>query len=131
MRVFAARFTRSKSHLYGLLVSASALLSSSGCASSPRKPCPSEAWAGKCKLRSVTKVEEREMPMPYVVYEAIYSPQPDVAHPQFTPNDVVMRFGTPAVHEFALVDHLRQQQEVACHAAAAPVTCLPEKAIAD
>jgi outer membrane protein OmpA-like peptidoglycan-associated protein len=82
-------------------------------------------------LRDLRKVEEREMPMPYVVYEAIYSPQANAEFPQFTPADVRIRFGTPAVHEFALVDHLKPQRIVACRAAAAPVTCLPEEVSAD
>ena len=102
-----------------------------GCAGAPPKQCPSEAWAGKCNQRDLRKVEEREMPMPYVVYEAIYTPQPNADYPQFTPADVRLRFGTPAVHEFALLDHLKPQQVVTCHAAAAPVTCLPEVATAD
>ena len=71
------------------------------------------------------------MPMPYVVYEAIYAPQPNADYPQFTPADVRLRFGTPAIHEFALLDHLKPQRIVACHAAAAPVTCLPEEVSAD
>lgn len=129
--MFAARITRSRVSGSLLLASAHALLLSSSCASSPHKPCPSEAWAGTCKLQAVTKVEEREMPMPYVVYEAIYAPQRNPEYPQFTPNDVVMRFGTPAVHEYALVNHLKQQQEVACRSPAAPVNCLPETATAD
>lgn len=82
-------------------------------------------------LHDVTKVEEREMPMPYVVYEAIYTPQANPEHPQFTPNDVRVRLGAPAVHEFALVDHLKQQQLVACHAASVPVSCLPGEVTAD
>ena len=71
------------------------------------------------------------MPMPYVVYEATYAPQPNREYPQFTPADVHLRFGTPAVNEFALVDHLRPQKLVACRAAAAPVTCLPEEVKAE
>ena len=104
-----------------------------GCASesSARKPCPSPAWAGKCIQRELKKVEEREMPMPYVVYEAIYTPEANAEYPQFTPGDVRVRFGTPAAREFALLDHLKPQREVPCHSAAAPVTCLPEAATAD
>ena len=111
----------------------SALWLSLGCASesSVRKPCPSEAWDGKCKLHGLTKVEEREMPMPYVVYEAIYTPEANADYPQFTPGDVRLRFGAPAVHEFALLDHLKQQQEVACRAPATPSTCLPGEVSAD
>jgi outer membrane protein OmpA-like peptidoglycan-associated protein len=109
----------------------SALWLSAGCAGSARKTCPSEAWAGQCKLHDLTKVEERELPMPYVVYEAIYTPQANADYPQFTPNDLRLRFGTPARHELALVDHLKQQQLVACHAAAAPVNCLPGEVTAE
>ncbi|HET7546018.1 MAG TPA: hypothetical protein VFK05_39385 [Polyangiaceae bacterium] len=122
---------RAKRHCSALLLSALSL--SSGCAGegSARKPCPSEAWVGKCKLHDLTKVEERELPMPYVVYEAIYTPQANSEYPEFTPGDVRMRFGTPAMHEFALLDHLKLQQEVACRSAAAPTTCLPQEVTAD
>lgn len=109
----------------------STLSLSTACAGDARKPCPSETWAGQCKLHDLTKVEERELPMPYVVYEAIYTPQASAEYPQFTPSDLRMRFGTPALHELALVDHLKQQPLVACHAAAAPVTCLPGEVTAD
>jgi outer membrane protein OmpA-like peptidoglycan-associated protein len=111
----------------------SALFVTVACAgeSAAHKPCPSEAWAGKCHLRDLRKVEEREMPMPYVVYEAIYAPQANADYPQFTPSEVRLRFGTPALHEFALVDHLKPQQDVSCHAAAAPGSCLPEQVTAD
>jgi len=71
------------------------------------------------------------MPMPYVVYEAVYTPQSNPEYPQFTPGDLHLRFGTPALHEFALLDHLKQQQLVACRSAAAPSSCLPEDVTAD
>jgi len=71
------------------------------------------------------------MPLPYVVYEAIYTPQPNAQYPQFTPADLRVRFGARAVHEFALVDHLKPQQVVACRSAAEPVTCLPQDVTAD
>lgn len=104
-----------------------------GCAggSASRKPCPSEAWTGKCNLRDVQKVEEREMPMPYVVYEAIYTPEPSAEYPQFTPGDARLRMGTPAMHELALVEHLKAQQSVTCRAPLAKVSCLPEAVTAD
>ena len=109
----------------------SALSLSTACAGSAPKTCPSEAWTGQCKLHVLTKVEERELPMPYVVYEAIYAPQANAEEPQFTPSELRMRFGTRAVHELALVDHLKQQPLVACHAAVAPVTCVPGDLTAD
>jgi outer membrane protein OmpA-like peptidoglycan-associated protein len=110
-----------------------ALWLNAGCAGegATRKPCPSEAWTGQCTLRDLRKVEEREMPMPYVVYEAVYAPQPNAAHPQFTPADVRLRFGAPAAREFALVDHLKPQQVVACRSAVEPVSCLPGEVTAD
>lgn len=104
-----------------------------GCAgeSAARKPCPSDAWAGNCKLRDLRKVEERELPMPYVVYEAIYAPQASAQYPQFTPAEVRMRFGTPARSEFALLDHLKPQVLVACRAPATPGSCLAGDLVAD
>jgi outer membrane protein OmpA-like peptidoglycan-associated protein len=127
--VFAGSIARGKGRRSALLLSVLALIG--GCAGSARKPCPSQAWEGKCKLHAVTKVEEREMPMPYVTYEAIYVPQPNPEYPQFTPSELHLSFGTPAVHEFALVDHLKQQQEVACHAPVAAESCLPGQVTAD
>jgi outer membrane protein OmpA-like peptidoglycan-associated protein len=127
----ALTIARASSRYSALLVSALSL--SSGCAAEggAHKPCPSEAWVGKCKLRALTKVEEREMPMPYVVYEAMYTPETNIDYPQFTPGDVALRFGAPAVHELELVDHLKRQAEVACRSAAAPTTCLPGEVSAD
>ena len=70
------------------------------------------------------------MPMPYVVYEAIYAPQANAQYPQFTPAEVRLRFGAPARVEFALLDHLKPQAVVACRAPAAPSTCLPGDVVA-
>lgn len=127
--MFARLIARGAGRGAALLLSTLSL--SVACAGNARKACPSEAWAGQCKLHALTKVEERELPMPYVVYEVIYTPQTNADYPQFTPSDLRMRFGTPAVHEFALLDHLKQQPLVACHAAAAPVNCLPGEVTAD
>jgi outer membrane protein OmpA-like peptidoglycan-associated protein len=106
---------------------------SAGCAgeSSARKPCPSDAWVGNCTLRDLRKVEEREMPIPYVVYEATYTPVPNADYPQFTPAEVRLRIGTPASHEFALIDHIKPQAVVSCHAPNAAGTCLPQEVVAD
>ena len=114
----------------GVLLAAAA---SAGCAgeSSAHLPCPSDAWAGTCKLAGLKKVEEREMPMPYVVYEAIYAPEANVQYPQFTPAEVRLRFGTPARSEFALSEHLKAQVRVACRAKAALGSCLPGELLAD
>jgi outer membrane protein OmpA-like peptidoglycan-associated protein len=110
-----------------------AVAASPGCAGegSARKPCPSDAWLGTCKLASLKQVEEREMPMPYVVYEAIYAPEANAQYPHFTPAELRMRFGTAARSGFALLDHLRAQVSVACRAKAAPGSCLPGELLAD
>jgi len=71
------------------------------------------------------------MPMPYVVYEAIYTPQTNAEYPQFTPSDVRVRFGAPALHEFALLAHVKRQEQVACRAPIAQSSCLPEQVTAD
>ena len=104
-----------------------------GCASGggARKQCPSDAWVGKCVLRNVMKVEERELPMPYVSYQAVYAAEKNVEYPHFTPADVPLRFGAPARFEYQLVDHLKQQAVVPCRASAAPDTCLPQDLRAD
>lgn len=105
---------------------------SAGCAAgSGNKPCAGEAWTGKCNLRDVQKVEERELPMPYVTYEAIYTPQPNPDYPQFTPAEARVRVGTPAAHELALVDHLKAHQVVTCRARTMTASCLPEGVTAD
>ncbi len=97
----------------------------------PVTTCPAEAWVGKCTLRNARKVEDHEMPIPYVVYQAIYSPQHNAEYPQFTPADVLLRFTTPAKNEDALDAHLRSQQVVDCHAESTPGTCLPKEVIAN
>ena len=116
-----------------MLLLVGALSSNAGCASenAARKPCPSETWVGECKLRDLRKVEERELPMPYVVLEAIYAPETNAAYPQFTPAETHLRFGTRAAQEMALVDHLKQQALVMCHWVAAPMSCLPGELTAD
>ena len=82
-------------------------------------------------LRGITKVEERENPVPWVVYEAIYTPQPDPQYPQFTPADVRVRLGAQARYELALQKHINAQQSVTCHAQMTAGTCSPQPATAD
>ena len=96
-----------------------------------RKPCPSEAWAGKCTLRALTKVEERELPLPWIVYEAIYAPEANTEYPNFMPTEAHLRFGTQARNEFALVGYLKEQEAVTCHAGPRPDSCLPGELVAD
>lgn len=118
------------------LISSSAfafLIGAGGCAgqSSARQQCPSQAWVGKCALSDLRKVEEREMPLPWVVYEAIYSPQSNAEYPNFMPPEAHARFGAPAKDEFAMVDQLKAQAIVSCHAASTPGSCLPRDLVVD
>jgi outer membrane protein OmpA-like peptidoglycan-associated protein len=110
-----------------------AFSASAGCAGegSAHKQCPSEAWVGKCTLSDLRKVEEREMPIPWVVYEATYSPQANAEYPNFMPIEARLRFGVQAKNEYALVDHLKPQALVSCHAASTPGSCLPRDLVAD
>jgi outer membrane protein OmpA-like peptidoglycan-associated protein len=84
-----------------------------------------------CVLSGLTKVEEREMPLPWVVYEGVYTPQNNASSPQFSPAEVRMRFGAPAANELALKDQLNEQAAVPCHAPMTPGTCLPGTVVAD
>ena len=110
-----------------------AFAASAGCAgeTAAHKQCPSEAWAGKCTLRALTKVEERELPLPWIVYEATYVPQANAEYPNFMPSEAHQRFGTQARNEFALVGHLKQQATVTCHAAPMADSCLPGELLVD
>src|SRR5260221_2114704 len=109
-----------------------ALIVAAGCASqsAARVDCATHAWSGSCTLRSLTKVEDRDLPMPYVVYEAIYAPRASAQYPQYTPAEVRLRFGTPAQYEFALQDHLKAQATVTCQSPVAQGSCIPEGIVA-
>jgi outer membrane protein OmpA-like peptidoglycan-associated protein len=110
-----------------------ALLVGAGCAgqSAARADCATSAWSGSCTLRALTKVEDRDLPMPYVVYEAIYTPQPNPQHAQYTPAEVRLRFGAPGQYEFALQDHLKAQSTVSCQSPVAQGSCIPEGIVAN
>ena len=118
---------------FTLLVSALALNASVGCAatSSSRQPCPSDTWSGMCVLSGLTKVEEREMPVPWVVYEGVYTPQNNAQYPQFAPPEVRLRFGAPAGSEQALKTQLSAQAAVPCHAPMTAGVCIPGAVVAD
>jgi outer membrane protein OmpA-like peptidoglycan-associated protein len=104
-----------------------------GCAgqTAARADCATSAWSGTCTLHALTKVEDRELPIPYVVYEAIYTPQASPQYPQFTPAEARLRFGAPAQYEFALQDHLKAQASVTCQSPVAQGSCVPEGIVAN
>ncbi len=76
-------------------------------------------------------MEDRDLPIPYVVYEAIYTPQPNAQYPQYTPAEVRMRFGAPGQYEFQLQDHLKAQATVTCQSPVAQGTCIPDRIVAN
>jgi outer membrane protein OmpA-like peptidoglycan-associated protein len=84
-----------------------------------------------CVLSGLTKVEEREMPMPWVVYEGVYTPQNNAQYPQFAPPEVRVRFGAPAASEQALKAQLSAQAAVPCHAPMTPGACMPGAVVAE
>jgi outer membrane protein OmpA-like peptidoglycan-associated protein len=96
-------------------VSATSLLLMLGCAKSASDArCASESWQGECQLASVTKVEDREFPTPYVVMEAVYQPIANASYPGYTPGPVAQRTGARAEQELALHDYLEANPRVAC-----------------
>ena len=127
------KLRRKRTAASALLAAALSFLTGAGCAgeSSAHRPCPTNAWVGTCELHDLRKVEDRELPMPYVVYEAIYTPHANAEYPLFTPIDVRMRFGAPARFEFDLQNHLKPQTLVACHAPAIPGSCVAGDLVAD
>src|SRR6185503_8219678 len=56
--------------------------------SKPTTGCAPEIWSGQCVLVSLAKVEDRELPVPHVVYEARYRPQKNTYSPNYTPPEV-------------------------------------------
>jgi outer membrane protein OmpA-like peptidoglycan-associated protein len=84
-----------------------------------------------CVLSGLTKVEEREMPLPWVVYEGVYTPQNNAQYPQFAPPEVRLRFGAPARNEVALKNQLSAQAAVPCHAPMTQGACIPGAVVAD
>jgi outer membrane protein OmpA-like peptidoglycan-associated protein len=116
-----------------LLAFVLALSAGSGCAAggSAQKQCPSDTWSGMCVLSDLKKVEEREMPLPWVVYEAVYTPQNNAQWPQFAPPELRMRFGAPAASEGSLKEQLSAQAAVPCHAPMTEGACMPGAVVAN
>lgn len=92
-------------------------LSLSGCAKSQTSgQCVPEPWQGECELVSVTKVEDREFPVPIVVMEAVYRPIPNATYPSFTPGSLAERRMVKSQYELSLYDYIEGHPRVACSA---------------
>ncbi len=93
--------------------------------------CAPERWEGECQLISVTKVEDKEFPIPHVVMEAVYQPVANSAHPSFTPGALAERTMAKSQYELALYDYLEAHPRVACSARAPAGACVaPQLSIA-
>lgn len=86
----------------------------SGCASGQGE-CRANTWSGTCHLVQVTKVRENEFPLPNVVLEGIYRPQPEAGAQTLVPADARREFGVLTKFEEALRAHLNAQPAVRCY----------------
>ena len=93
--------------------------------------CAPEAWQGECQLASVTKVEDKEFPIPHVVMEAVYRPVPNAQYPVYTPGALAQRTMVKSEYELALYDYLEGHPRVQCAAQPPPngVCTAPQVAI--
>jgi outer membrane protein OmpA-like peptidoglycan-associated protein len=84
----------------------------SGC--SAGQPCRPETWSGTCRLETVTKVREAELPLPSVVLEAIYRPESG-SGPQLLLPNVRREFVALARYEDALRAHVMAYPSALCY----------------
>lgn len=100
-------------------LSAVCLIVSCATSQASRK-CPPEVWQGECQLASITKVEDKEFPIPHVVMEAVYRPQPNPNYPEYTPGALAQRTLVKSELELPLYDYLEAHPRVACSTQAPP-----------
>ena len=80
--------------------------------------CAPEPWEGECQLASITKVEDKEFPIPHVVLEAVYRPLENPRYPTYTPGALAERTMVKSALELALYDYLEAHPRVPCSAQA-------------
>lgn|SRR5690606_15552952 len=110
-----------------LLIAAPAAAASlaGACGPTADARCDANAWAGQCQLTALNRVREAEFPVPYVVYEAIYTPQPN-SYSNITPGPLRVEVQAGSTHEAAVRSHFEQYATVACQEhERAPGTCVP------
>ena len=81
--------------------------------------CHATPWSGTCQLIQVTKIRESEFPLPNVVLEGIYRPQP-AAGSAVVPADARKEFSALSKFEDALQAHLRASAAVRCYVNSPP-----------
>jgi outer membrane protein OmpA-like peptidoglycan-associated protein len=93
----------------------------SSCANSQTvNHCAPEVWQGECQLASVTKVEDKEFPIPVVVMEAVYRPLQNEQYPSYTPGALAERTLVKAQFELPLYDYIEAHPRLPCRAEAPP-----------
>lgn len=100
--------------LCGALLGSTLCLLGVGCASGQGE-CHPNTWSGTCQLVQVTKVRESEFPLPNVVLEGVYRPQPDASGTTLVPPDARREFGALTKFEEALRAHLNAHPAVRCY----------------
>jgi outer membrane protein OmpA-like peptidoglycan-associated protein len=107
------------------------VLALAGCAKNKTSTaCPPDQWSGECLLVSLTKVEDREHPIPHVVYEARYRPEPNASAPHYAPQETVRKFWIASQYELDLRDHLEAHRRVACGLPVVPAgSCADERVV--
>jgi outer membrane protein OmpA-like peptidoglycan-associated protein len=101
-------------------VRAITLCALSACATRSSAPCATDSWQGECQLAQVTKVEDKEFPVPHVVMEAVYRPIANDRYPGYTPGALSQRTMVKAALELALYDHLEAHARIPCATQPAP-----------
>lgn len=104
---------------HAVTMAASFALLTSACGA-PVSKCAPDPWQGECQLTGVTKVEDKEFPVPHVVLEAMYRPLPNRAYPDVTPPAIAQRTIVKSELELQLRDHLEAHARVACAAPPPP-----------
>jgi outer membrane protein OmpA-like peptidoglycan-associated protein len=82
--------------------------------------CPPESWQGECQLASITKVADKEFPIPHVVLEAVYRPIQNPSYPTYTPGALAQQSMVKSQYELALYDYLEAHPRVPCAAQPPP-----------
>jgi hypothetical protein len=85
-----------------------------GCGASQPATCMDNDWKGTCSLIALTKIAERELPMPAVSYEALYHPEPNPERPNYSPPDARLNFTVAGRYEIDLKAHLEAQPNRSC-----------------
>jgi outer membrane protein OmpA-like peptidoglycan-associated protein len=80
----------------------------------PSAPCRPQTYSGTCELQNMTKIQERSLPVPQVVYQSLWRPLPGQGGASMVPPDAQLEHHALAKHELVLVDFLQQHRQVPC-----------------